>query len=285
MAWRAYADMKRLQSELKKWDPATDTRLDDSNDSRFTCFSDLPTEMRLKIWREALPGPRILEFHITLEFLLPAEEGYIEGEGEDSDVEGGLEKLGSLGLREMGHSFNRRDVFEVNHPPPLLLSVCHEARLEALRKYSCAYGPDIPFDTREDIFFVSRSFSLRKGIHSVRFLLREPGSSTLRRLAVDSNIWVSWFSYAVARNFEALEEFTLIVHEAHCQVGWRVWDTDIAFAPLRADDVFTESEQRKAANIRGVLELFTMNHPGRTALKFSVRVLLVCGLRCCHYYS
>jgi hypothetical protein len=29
----------------------------------FTLFHQLPTELRLKIWRHALPGPRVVEIH------------------------------------------------------------------------------------------------------------------------------------------------------------------------------------------------------------------------------
>jgi hypothetical protein len=33
------------------------------DDLTFTLFSDLPTELQIKIWRHALPGPRIIQLH------------------------------------------------------------------------------------------------------------------------------------------------------------------------------------------------------------------------------
>jgi hypothetical protein len=37
----------------------------DKSDPTFTCFSKLPIELRLKIWKEALPGPRVIKLKFS----------------------------------------------------------------------------------------------------------------------------------------------------------------------------------------------------------------------------
>jgi len=72
----------------------------------FILFSKLPAEIRLKIWREALPGPRVVDVLY------------------DSSKDGRAGKVKEI------------NVLRTNQPPPSMLHVCHESMQETLRIYS-----------------------------------------------------------------------------------------------------------------------------------------------------
>jgi len=74
----------------------------------FHHFPRLPPELRRKIWRYALPAPRIM----SVDFL----------------------------QRSPQHN----PQFEPNHPPPMLLQVCHEAREVALENYELVFAARNP---------------------------------------------------------------------------------------------------------------------------------------------
>jgi hypothetical protein len=83
-----------MEASTKPTDPAPDCT---SVCETFTLFPKLPIELRLKIWEEALPGPRIIEIHHD-------DNRLYNFEGEDE--------------------VNR---IEVKLPPPILHSVCQES--------------------------------------------------------------------------------------------------------------------------------------------------------------
>jgi hypothetical protein len=74
----------------------------------FHLFSRLPPELRRKIWRHALPSPRIM----SIDF-----------------------------IQRPRHSIPQ---FESNHPPPVLLQVCHESREVALESYELVFRAQGP---------------------------------------------------------------------------------------------------------------------------------------------
>jgi hypothetical protein len=47
--------------ERKKGERGSGVEMDEAVDSNFMLFPKLPTELRLKIWKHALPGPRVVE--------------------------------------------------------------------------------------------------------------------------------------------------------------------------------------------------------------------------------
>jgi hypothetical protein len=88
---------------------------------KFKCFSKLPTELRIAVWRLALPGPRILDIFKVKD---------------DCD-------------KSWDHGFTRYKSFRLS---PTLLAVCHESRKVTLKSYtvtlaphgfSLAFNPDI----------------------------------------------------------------------------------------------------------------------------------------------
>ena len=72
----------------------------------FSLFPNLATELRLKIWRSTLPGPRNVGVRIKF-----------------------------IGVR-----FGGWIARENSPPPPLALQVCHESRKEALKYYILSFG-------------------------------------------------------------------------------------------------------------------------------------------------
>jgi hypothetical protein len=80
----------------------------------FTLFLDFPVELRLKTWRHAFPGPRVV-------------------------------KVNSYGtVKQDGYHFH---AFYSTSPVPIVLSVCQESREEALRHYHPSFdmgNPSIP---------------------------------------------------------------------------------------------------------------------------------------------
>lgn len=97
-----------------------------SHEQTLTCFGKLPTEIRLKIWNESLPGPRILTATMALRW------------------------------RPEGH---RRPLFRLISPPPVVFHVCKESREQALGMYSLQLTkPSFPhfyrIDPEEDTVYV-----------------------------------------------------------------------------------------------------------------------------------
>jgi hypothetical protein len=75
---------------------------------KFHLFPRLPPELRRKIWRHALPSPRIM----SIDFIQRPHQSIPQ--------------------------------FEPNHPPPVLLQVCHESREVALENYELAFEAQGP---------------------------------------------------------------------------------------------------------------------------------------------
>ena len=79
----------------------------------FTYFPKLPAEIRLKIWKDALPGPRIIRIQLKFEPRQPR----IEGQKKKPQV----------------------SRFVASRPPPIGLRVCRESRIEALKEYEIGF--------------------------------------------------------------------------------------------------------------------------------------------------
>lgn len=71
----------------------------------FTLFPGLPTEIRLKIWRLIAPGPRTVLVQYSTKCKISAFTGWTSP-----------------------------------YPPPVILAICQESRLEALKSYQLAFG-------------------------------------------------------------------------------------------------------------------------------------------------
>lgn len=150
----------------------------------FHLFSHLPPELRRKIWRHALPSPRTM----------------------------------SIDFIQRAHHPTPR--FESNHPPPVLLHVCHESREVALGNYELtfrAHGPAAPsapggfyFDFRGDtLCFTRETMPLR----IVLFLedMCPSDVAKVRYLAVGTELPKDAVKYIT--RFHGLEVFSLILSD------------------------------------------------------------------------
>jgi len=95
----------------------------------FTLFPKLPPEIRLKIWRYITPGPRIVEIQYATEPKRLVES--IPGT-----------------LRPVGPGWISKD------PQPIVLHICQESRMEALKRYQLALG------TYENLIYVDFSVDI-----------------------------------------------------------------------------------------------------------------------------
>jgi hypothetical protein len=79
----------------------------------FTYFPKLPAEIRLKIWKDALPEPRVIRIQLKFETRQPRNEG-----------------------QKKKPQVSR---FVASRPSPVGLRVCRESRIEALKEYQIGF--------------------------------------------------------------------------------------------------------------------------------------------------
>jgi 2EXR family len=146
----------------------------------FPYFSKLPPELRRKIWRHALPGPRVVNFDFIYRPRQP-----------------------------MPH-------FEANYGAPTLLHVCHESREVALESYELLFQskessrPAIYFDLKRDtLCFTLETIPIR----IVLFLEDMPRADIrrVRYLAVGTELPKDMVKYIT--QFHGLEVFSLILSD------------------------------------------------------------------------
>lgn len=110
-----------------------DTELNASPQAgQFTLFAKLPVEIRLKIWREAQQGPRIVDVLYDDPYFAsridsnpndkPDEEP--DDESDDEPKDGSDDELNE---EQEGPEESTKGLRE-NQPPPVVLHVCHESR-------------------------------------------------------------------------------------------------------------------------------------------------------------
>jgi len=167
-----------LSSEAERISVSNDDASAASSAQSFPRFLELPSEIRLNIWKYCLPGPRAVEL-------------------------------------EYGE---RAELLYSKYPPPITLSICRESRTEALKHYELAFNSrpnagHIYFDFSRDslhfqyidtisIFTLDETMrAIGHDLARVRFMsccLHEPGSFSLAYLPD-------------LREFNALKEITLLI--------------------------------------------------------------------------
>lgn len=175
----------------------------------FPLFSKLPTELRVMIWREVLPGPRLVEANFQFE--------------------DNVYRFGSAPMYCMSRT-----------SPPALLSVCYESREEALKKYSLCFAmeaeqPRIYFDMNVDNLFITCDdpMDLLTALDAAGGLAM-PSFTKLRHLTLALCPEIRYGDPRVIvfliEHLRGLETFSLVAHEKHnCCVRWR----DVALRELR----------------------------------------------------
>lgn len=217
--------------------------------NQFIFFPKLPIELRLKIWREALPGPRIIEAY------------YDYHESSDGDISNG--------------------VIRTNQPPPVLLSVCFESREEALRQYISICNPEdfrevnychVLLDPCKDTLFIPYANSNLSDHYLQACLVwgdfySEVALEKIRYLAIDTDVWDQYTQGHVEciSKFRNLKRLTLIDHEGgwlcyENHDSWRMKETDIKFVKLarayNLSALFSEREKEVRALFQKVKETF-----------------------------
>ncbi len=111
-----------------------------TNLDRFTLFPKLPIEVRIQIWKEVMPGPRVLPaWLVSTKGTKTLDHTEVLNLANDSD--------------------HRLAKMLIHHPPPTALSICQESREEALKRYSWTpdtincFSPD-RVDPVEDIVYI-----------------------------------------------------------------------------------------------------------------------------------
>ncbi len=167
----------------------------------FPLFSRLPAELRLMIWNEALPGPRLLQARFQFE---------------NREFPFGSD-LVSCATRT---------------PPPALLGVCRESRAEALKRYSlCFAARDGPATTYVDLKADTLLIAFHDNVNTLSCLnvvggLRAPSFQGLRHLALElrpgaRNVDPLDYMFLMD-HLRGLETFTLLSHERYnCGIAWQ----------------------------------------------------------------
>jgi hypothetical protein len=163
--------LKKMQASANEIKSLTQGLLEGSASQprSFILFPMLPVELRLQIWKLALPGPRIVE--VYLDRVVP----------------------------DLDRSFYHEDILRVNTPPPALMHVNRESRSIALEKYWLRLGnEDIKddftrIDPAEDTIFIPWPM-LDRGRSLVDRLINgtawsEEAKTAVRSLAVDERSW------------------------------------------------------------------------------------------------
>jgi hypothetical protein len=168
----------------RKWPPSEEENVgqfDQSSDGEgtFILFGKLPKEIRLMIWNEALPGPRIvfleLDFPETQPYwrrvwsnrAIDETEDIITEEGDDILDEKDI-YINELG-EEVGFPINHAAAFKSKTPAPALLFVCLESFEVASKMYFLAFGssegrPEVWFNFEKDILLLDWGFAAGPGI-------------------------------------------------------------------------------------------------------------------------
>ncbi|KUJ23803.1 uncharacterized protein LY89DRAFT_776044 [Mollisia scopiformis] len=158
---------------------------------RFTLFPKLPPELRLKIWKEAMPDSRVVP-------LWPK-----------NDLRTDLSELAKGGESQVPKML-------VHCPPPVILQVCRESRIEALKTFS--WRPDTTSfisyhraDPAKDILYFVVAPDFREFGDFVH--LFTPGAlGKIKHLAFDSHFGLKHkLPEVVIKFFPNLETITIVM--------------------------------------------------------------------------
>ena len=205
-------------------DGASNTR---SESRTFTRFAELPKEIRLLIWEEAIPGPRIVNIR----------QRYLNKTSDDVLNNGVTKRRGIIakaaGNKAITLPAPRLKGLKSNCPPPSILFVCRESYTVASRYYQRVFHPagTIPetyFDFQRDTLYLRHdtmcadSIGLEAIIDGIagktdRIYDRD-NIARVEKLAVlvDPNgddCLESWICYLMA-TFGGVKQLTIVVE--HC---------------------------------------------------------------------
>jgi hypothetical protein len=172
------SDTEDCSSELESSVEASSSELDSDFGASFPQFSDLPIEVRLMIWKEALPGPRIVYLepqtkpnytYYPVRSDVATDDYDEEGYSRFFDPEWEIDIETARQLRNEGDIVNNFSnyyrAFKTRAPPPVLLYVCRESFRVTCKYYERVFGtksafPDVWFNFEIDTLFLDWGWTL-----------------------------------------------------------------------------------------------------------------------------
>ena len=171
-----------------------------SREVAFTCFTDLPTELRLKIWKLALPS-RLLGIRSVRRHRRP----------HTSNLEGSYSGI--------GYPVHTR--YRSNQASPPLLFVSRESRAAVLNSYVLIqddYGPLFYFNARLDTFDVSR-LRYEQWLPVAERIAQAHPEHRIRSLAIHLRDLKCRTNLAMGGDVFLLEELFIVRKPTSCLVG------------------------------------------------------------------
>jgi len=240
----------------------------------FTCFPDLAVELRLKIWKAALPGPRIIQIAC----------GYQRAEELDSvDFESAK--------------------ISVNAPPPKILAVSKEARNEALKFYKLRLSTKFfvspnRIDPSVDIVYIPYRDDYLRFYDMVldENVFEDEVLNSLRFLAMDIDFAEMVMShvefYSAGQDhlfldrlakFKSLETLTIVLHQKDtCNDMWTWRHKDVDFVDPDMDILTDRGSPAFAEDIQNAFKDAPTRHPEWTVPKIVFKSMTRRGCRCCY---
>lgn len=239
----------------------------------FHLFPKLPTEIRLRIWKLALCGPRILGLVLAHDML--------------SELSDPNEPI--------------RPRIEVNHPPDVLLHVNRESREEALRKYTLRLST---VDTESHDWidpindtllleyssdYIYENYCITQDLELYGHYISVELRGQLQKLAIDELLWSTCDQIkSLLESFSGLKEFTLVTHGDNCLEKWKMSHSDISF--IDPDDAESKDEQNATLDsLEKTVQGFKDSKTGQPLLgiraipELRVKFMRRGGQRCCSY--
>lgn len=243
-----------------------------SSATAFTLFPELPIEIRLKIWRHALPGSRVIGTCLERRYSI-------------SDT---------WHLQQKYMSIRHRSLLSCKTPVPLF--VCQESRNEALRFYQLRHvlgftQKPVYIDFSRDIIYLEDlqedSPSARITVHNLANLLEDGNRSAIQFLAMDSDFYS--LLYERCRNdlqalqeFTNLKEFILVKHFRGCKDNWT--ENNPQMTLVEADDPQTRAEYATfRTHVLAIIEEIMQNDHTWERPVVTIKSLLNGGIRCCEH--
>ncbi|KAF4631318.1 hypothetical protein G7Y89_g6814 [Cudoniella acicularis] len=230
----------------------------------FMLLPKLPRELRLKIWKASLPGPRVVKIGYELcEYC-----DYFEGLCANCECYFGKVKTAQ--------------------PLPTALSVCRESRVEALKKYSDKINFPTSFiriDPRQDTLYFSRFTE-----HIVEVFPCETLHHSVQSLALDQRVFDDLclgegddYMYPLGA-FSALKELIVVLHREAIPISCGIENyTGCGELELTGptEEVIGKWEYKELSGIGFAIEEYKSQNPKWVAPQVKVAVMGIGGEPCC----
>jgi hypothetical protein len=246
-----------------------------SSGRSFSLFPLLSTELRLKIWEEILPGPRLVEIRER-----NIDDSSIDSSDSGSDISTTVSEIPEL-----------QSTIFTNVGSPPTSAVCHESREVVLRKYSsqmrrATNSPCVWIDPELDVVYLAADLPVDQDLHDnlcdIRHIAVRHQNSLPPKCFPGSALY---YLFRLPR----LESFTVIMHSRFCK-NVNSWDLN-SFVDLRGCDLELcepQDENSKDAVKKNFQQLDSLMKERRSvdqSIKepsIEVKMLKINKEECCH---